>query len=648
MINIKISKKWTSFLVAFMILALSFTTPVFALDGYSAIYTSNSSVISMPSDCVDGQLSVEIKGRTVDNVASFGDCEATTGWSTSTTSVAIDSDNELFGTNCLKVTISADGGYINRDILSLLDTSKYYLISGYIKNGNLSGSGIRMNVNCLGDTGISYGAYVTATSYNRTGHVIQPSDFDTASDVHVVIQGSGLNTEYGFVDGIMINEITSSEYAEGADALLDRYNWHLGTKSTLNHRFKSVGKNLANPEKMLYQKTVNTSGYIIDATTTLLVDVDVEKSKQYSPIIPSGFMLSAVNHFNDDAYITVDASYVALGNRMLIKYRKIDATDITISEFEQFKNEYQLERGSSATAYEEYKESLAYVVLPDGKELRSVPNGTQDEVTADGKYIQKISDDYVLQSADITALNTTLVNVDLVSINRANLTGIYAQTAGVTPASHIIPNYTPCPYTTSGEVDNIANDGQYLDTATWSANIQLIVAKGTYIDLAAAQADLAGTVLNYQLATPTTQDLLLTPLTCYRNGTLIIDKAVSDSTVYTSNITIENPSLPIKELEEVYKIENAVLTPIDLSLVTVASDGLSFTINGALDGQTYQYVYKYPDELGTLPTIEYSVPINTTGQINGNTEMINQHTDIINYILQQIQLLRDEIDSLGN
>ena len=42
------------------------------------------------------------------------------------------------------------------------------------------------------------------------------------------------------------------------------------------------------------------------------------------------------------------------------------------------------------------------------------------------------------------------------------------------------------------------------------------------------------------------------------------------------------------------------------------SDGLSFSIDGAADGEYYEYGYWYDRALSTLPEIEYSTPLGLT------------------------------------
>ena len=120
--------------------------------------------------------------------------------------------------------------------------------------------------------------------------------------------------------------------------------------------------------------------------------------------------------------------------------------------------------------------------------------------------------------------------------------------------------------------------------------------------------------------------------------------------LYDTKITISNPNIPISEIESVYKITydsfgHRQLTLIDPSNVEYIAGATEFTITGATDGDRYKYTYYYPQELSTIPTIEYSVPINMTGQIDGNTSMIGQNASLINKLFEQI---KDILDLLEN
>jgi len=158
------------------------------------------------------------------NLFAQGDCEATTGWTPYHITLVTDADNKYEGTNCLKVTISAtytNGiGFIN--VLPLLNTSKYYLISGYVKNNDAT-TGIKLRASCTGDKGNVDSAYNATTSYVRIGVILQPSDFDGATDMKLTLYVDGVAGQSAYFDAVMLNEISAADYAAGVDACLAKY-----------------------------------------------------------------------------------------------------------------------------------------------------------------------------------------------------------------------------------------------------------------------------------------------------------------------------------------------------------------------------------------------------------------------------------------
>lgn len=86
-------------------------------------------------------------------------------------------------------------------------------------------------------------------------------------------------------------------------------------------------------------------------------------------------------------------------------------------------------------------------------------------------------------------------------------------------------------------------------------------------------------------------------LEIYPSGTVYWEPVIKDKAVYNNGITVE---LPIEELESV--TANGVNIPLDT--VTVAQDGLSFTSGLVSDGDIVEYIYWYPKELTTVPTMQ--------------------------------------------
>lgn len=565
---------------------------------------------------VYGQVSdVVLSGRTVTNILDddVAGAESATGWNIGNVGIVTDSLNELEGTNCLKITLSAENinGGIYRDILSKLDTAKHYLISAFIKNGNLSGAGIRIRVHCVGDVEFIDSDYITATTWTRVGIVIQPSDFDNATAVQLFGYVSGSETEYGYVDAIMLQEISASDYALGVDALLSKYNWHLGTKSTNSVRVKSVGKNL-------FDRYSSFGNYYVN--TTLYNMTTIESSNAYRIKVSSNTQYSMKRY--DESNLS--------GNGGIIRFEDINknviggtvggysvsafsfATPINCEYIVFSINKtilssginYQLEKGTTATEYEPYKESIVNVNLPEP--LRSLPNGVKDEFNAVlGVKTQKVSGEYILQSSD---LNTTITRDNYVHVITKNISSLGFLTPALVNAwqgTFRIDGWTEREFITTG--------AYYPNTFSTGVSIQCLYFQfplGT--TLTQAKTALAGTTLTYQLAEPVVTQLDPQPLTIFPNGTQYIEFGTKEVAEYADGINISNAEIPIKAMKTVDKLHiedgHWKRTAIDLANVAVSPDGLSFTIADAVNGETYEYSYDYDSALSTLPDLDVGEP----------------------------------------
>jgi hypothetical protein len=137
----------------------------------------------------------------------------------------------LEGTSCIEITLTSLTGLIYRNIFSLLDSSKYYLIAVHLKSGDLSAEGMKVKLN-TDDVSVE-SSYHLDTTYVRQGFIIQPSDINTATYANLTLYGNGVSTEYGFVDAITLQEITAAEYALGADACMAKHPFSRNIGQTL-------------------------------------------------------------------------------------------------------------------------------------------------------------------------------------------------------------------------------------------------------------------------------------------------------------------------------------------------------------------------------------------------------------------------------
>jgi hypothetical protein len=227
-----------------------------------------------------------------------------------------------------------------------------------------------------------------------------------------------------------------------------------------------------------------------------------------------------------------------------------------------------------------------------------------------------------LQAADITGLTTTPTNVDLVNIVK-KYDYIYYN---VDPAD--LANTIRIPGFKTGSVsDATSNIGNIASQNT--TTLKLAVAKGTYANLAAAQAAFTGTSINYQLANP-----IVTKLSPYGgliatpNGSLIWEPIIKDESVYSTNIANAS-GYAIKTLRKVQKVtinadNSRTYTDIDIATCTVAGDGLTFTSTALANGNMVYWEADYDSALTTLPSLYISYPTNLKDECDRNSEAVGK------------------------
>lgn len=221
--------------------------------------------------------------------------------------------------------------------------------------------------------------------------------------------------------------------------------------------------------------------------------------------------------------------------------------------------------------------------------LKSLPNGVVDTYNVNtGEVVRNVApidgDGYALLSGDITELTTGFVNVDVVRITKPSDWSEYG--TDIIDLNESITTEFSSGFAVNPP-DQTINIGTIYSRNTTSFGY--VVEKGTYADLASAQADLTGTKLIYQLETPNqeqheSQQFLLT-----KGGTIEQTSAVVGEIEYTVNLN--QPAQVNSNSEAINRVEiesdnkaqqNGGLTPYSVNgtNITVApASGLeSFTI----------------------------------------------------------------------
>ena len=191
------------------------TTPTVAL-GMNSVIRKTDNVEAIPKFTMQGKAYTNLLGRD-------GNCEDISKWSNWQSTSALDTTNKVFGANGIKITSSSTAGNIFKVLstVPMFDATKYYLFSAYVKNGNATG--IRITKDSTGGGTVLNSVDITDTSkFVRVGMIAQPSNLNAGNFFSPYVVGT--SGQYAYVDGIMANEISATEYANLSVAqLLDKY-----------------------------------------------------------------------------------------------------------------------------------------------------------------------------------------------------------------------------------------------------------------------------------------------------------------------------------------------------------------------------------------------------------------------------------------
>lgn len=591
---------------------------------YSAPQEVTASVITLPDDVVEGQFSEFIlKAQTIFQFVKNGNfADGTTGWSGG--GATLSAANNI-------LTITGNGGSISPRAeqvsnIDFVSGKKIYFRAKLKVTNDVCAS---IAIAAYGSTtvgtvqSISQTSPANGTVYVLDGIVTLPSN--GAGKVKFQVQHGYVDTTTANGKVMEVQEVMAidlDQHPELASMTTDEINqaiphWlQYGVNSTESVRAKAEGKNyLKDYDKNVSVNAYSLPGNLFDVPYVVPQYTDMT-FKAYNCNIPNNTSIAIKSEDKSATLATISVGTgdkvitFNTGNNKIIWLRFYCGVNSPITY--QYA---QLENGTTATEWEEYKNGgEAYIDKVGG----SLPNGVFDEINViSGKGTERTSKK-VLQVSDITSLYTGLSNVDTVNINPDIYTDI--KDKGVTDpyGTKILTSRTRPKNSTSIDDASLVWTHAYNGT-----NIYLVVPKGYYANLAAAQADLAGTTLIYQLATPITHKGTPQSLIAYPKGHLIIECVKRVTKPYDNGITVDKP---IESIESVTKIEDGERIPIDLSKITVASNKLSLTITGAAKNEVYEIIYHYN---GVLPTVRFSYTQNVAAAIDGNTKGVAANSKAI-------------------
>lgn len=267
-------------------------------------------------------------------------------------------------------------------------------------------------------------------------------------------------------------------------------------------------------------------------------------------------------------------------------------------------NQAMISFGNTAYPYEPNSEARLFF---KGDTLRRLPNGVHDDIVS-GVQTKRVTR-YTLQTADITSLVTSPVNYDTIAIVQGNFApAAIPITNENTQGKFKIPNYSPAlaPIT-----DDTSLIGKYAYDSSYSGALRLIFAKGTYASLAEAQADLAGTVIEYQIATPVITNIQsFGKILAKHSGSVVYLPHIVDAGLYDAGFSITDTTRPIESIDSLYKVDSSG-TNIMITDAMIDGDGLGFTSANLSSGDLILLEYSFEEPLGVPISIQARNDLNT-------------------------------------
>lgn len=524
--------------------------------------------VSLPKTSANGQVSVSVKGNTFSQFLSYNQQ---------------DYDKWLVYGNTTKSTNGISFlsvGYSNRAELvvptdaCIKDNGRYIIIFKALSNSGIvvGTSGDSTSINITTVVGFNK-AIIQFDGTVGARFRLWVNNINTLSDIRLIESTSNAENDF--------NSMTADQFAQ-------KYSFINGTKSTISaSRLKSVGKNLFDKNR------VSALDVGLTVTTGITSTHSGQRTSDYISVQPNTpYTRTAVGDAQYKyCFYDINKKFISGVAQIGSVTTPTNCYFMRTSWNSADINAIQIEKGTVATPYEPYIESTQYITCKDSEskvgELRSLPNGTKDEIRlSDGKGIFRTKKK-LLEVSGITNLvdrdNVTTVDIkkpsDYVSYNKFDDIGYVLDGFNITTYNNMLVS-----------AGNISGAGTVL------------VFRASFIKGATLQQInniLVGKALTYQLVTPIEIPVEVSgTLLSYPSGTVYFEKAVADAGIYNNGISVLHQDLPIKELERIAKIDfmTGVETELDVSQAVIASDRLSFTHPGLTKNNITAFNYFYDKE----------------------------------------------------
>jgi hypothetical protein len=452
----------------------------------AALTLDPSNQVKSVTDSTDGLIDAEIGGATLNNAPINGDfANGTTGWTASSaTGFTVTS-------KVAKFTATAGAGRIST--VQKISAGNKYFISAKVKANsnlvslnlsNLSDHSVSVNHSGNGNSEILYTiADFTGKASNDSGQ-LRIIDGRTSGWAEIEIDGNF---------GVYCINITALGLGTLTDAQVNymlNTKWFSGFQGSSDVEIEVNSLNIFNPSDATQGGYIdaNTGGVTVAAGASYSGYMPVKPSTQYYTNIETGSSYALYDRnkkFISGGWTTPQILSMPANARFMRKTVPQDKW-----------NQFMVHEGNASKPYEAGKGKKLTI---KGFTRHRVPDGTQDWLIQKWGYTWAIRNikEKVLQASDITAIVTTNVNNDYVYTGSI-FTDIYGAGTADTLATKGMTNITK-------PRNNMAGDDP-LNIWTHSFNasngILIFFPKGTYANLAAAQAALAGTKVLYRTATP--------------------------------------------------------------------------------------------------------------------------------------------------
>jgi hypothetical protein len=254
------------------------------------------------------------------------------------------------------------------------------------------------------------------------------------------------------------------------------------------------------------------------------------------------------------------------------------------------------------------KKQTSMLYLNAGQPLRSLLNGTKDEVSA-GKLNKKVSDEYVLDGnsgfkfLDVSFTNTYRMVLDSWLAGKNALLG----TTGSGIGRSADGDYPIQGNTAGTDVRSLVlYTNNYLYVYVEKEKVDAMTGATTE-DKFKAYLNKYPITLTYQLATPVVTDIQTSgSLFGYPSGTVYVENVLPVAGLYeATGIKVTNSDFPIATLEKISKIDSVtgVETEVAVANAVISADKLSFTHPGLVAGDIVFFTYHHAVEGTVAETI---------------------------------------------